>query len=115
MITRRRFAAVLLGTVLLAAHGTPAFAQEGVAAAKASGLIGERPDGLLGLVTAQVPADVRALVDRVNAERRAQYQQVAQSTGRSLQEVQAVAGQRLVQATPAGQFVMDGAGQWQRK
>jgi hypothetical protein len=115
MMTRRRFAVLAVGLVLLLGHGAPARAQEDLAATKASGLVGERPDGLLGLVKGQAPDDVRALVARVNEERRKQYEQVARSTGRSLQEVQAVAGQRLVQATPPGQFVMETAGQWVRR
>jgi len=114
MMTRRRFAAVLVAP-LLAGLARRVLAEDGIAAAKASGRVGERPDGLLGLVSGEAPADVRALVERVNAERRSQYQQVARSTGSSVQDVQGVAGRRLVEATPAGQFVMSGAGQWVRK
>lgn len=115
MITRRRFVSVLGVLPLLAAHTLPASAQDGLAGAKASGLVGERTDGLLGLVSAKAPADVRELVNRVNEERRKQYEQVARSTGRPLQEVQAVAGQRLVSATPSGQFVMDSGGRWVKR
>lgn len=115
MMTRRRFAALAVALALLGGHGVPAQAQDGLAAAKGAGLVGERQDGLLGLVQAQAPADVRSLVSRVNEERRRQYEQVARSTGRSLQEVQAVAGQRLVNATPSGQYVMEGGGRWVKR
>ncbi len=115
MMTRRRFSALAVALALLGGPGAPARAQDGLAAAKAAGQVGERPDGLLGLVQAQAPADVRNLVNRVNDERRKQYEQVARSTGRSLQEVQAVAGQRLVSATPAGQFVMEAGGRWVKR
>jgi hypothetical protein len=115
MMTRRRFAALTVALVLVSGHGVPARADQGLAAAKAAGLVGERPDGLVGLVQAQAPADVRNLVSRVNEERRKQYEQVARSTGGSLQEVQAVAGQRLVNATPAGQFVMEAGGRWVKR
>jgi hypothetical protein len=115
MMTRRRFSALAVALALLAAPGAPVLAQDGLAAAKAAGQVGERPDGLLGLVQAQAPADVRSLVSRVNEERRKQYEQVARSTGRSLPEVQAVAGQRLIGATPAGQYVMEGGGRWVKR
>ena len=115
MTTRRRFVALIGALPLLAAHTLPASAQDGLAAAKASGLVGERADGLLGLVSAKAPANVRELVNQVNEERRKQYEQVARSTGRPLQEVQAVAGQRLVNATPSGQFVMDSGGRWVKR
>ena len=115
MTTRRRFVALIGALPLLAAHSLPAFAQDGLAGAKASGLVGERADGLLGLVSAKAPANVRELVNQVNEERRKQYEQVARSTGRPLQEVQAVAGQRLVNATPSGQFVMDSGGRWVKR
>lgn len=93
----------------------PAVAQDSLAAAKAAGLVGERADGLVGYVQDQVPAEVRALVDQVNQERKERYAQVAQSTGQPLATVQAVAGDRLIAATPPGQFVMNAAGRWTKK
>ncbi|MFC7332226.1 YdbL family protein [Rhodocista pekingensis] len=113
-----RIAARLLAVLALAGPllaGVPAMAQESLVAAKQAGLVGEKPDGLVGFVKDEVPADVRSMVDRVNAERRKQYAQVAQSTGQSLAQVQAVAGDRLVGATPSGQYVMNAAGRWTRK
>lgn len=119
MKTILRIAARCLAVLALAAApllaGAPAMAQESLVAAKAAGLVGERPDGLVGYVKDQVSAEVRSMVERVNAERRKQYAQVAQSTGQSLDEVQAVAGDRLIGATPSGQFVMNAAGRWTRK
>jgi len=100
---------------VLAALPATALAQDPLAAAKAQGLVGERPDGLVGFVAGSVPADVRALVEQINAQRRQKYADVAASTGQSLAQVQAVAGDRLVQATPAGQFVMNAAGRWVKK
>ncbi|HXH01939.1 MAG TPA: YdbL family protein [Candidatus Competibacteraceae bacterium] len=113
MIRRRPFIA-LLGALLLGA-ALPAGAEPSLVEAKARGLVGERPDGLLGIVTASPSAEIRSLVERINAERRQQYQQIARSTGRSLAEVQSVAGQRLIQATPAGQYVQDAGGRWFKK
>lgn len=92
-----------------------ASAQDAISSAKAAGTVGERPDGLLGLVDGSATADVKALVDRINAERTQRYREIAQSTGQPLATVQAVAGERLIQATPPGQFIMNAAGRWSRR
>lgn len=112
---KRIVAALALMIMALGAGISPVMAQADLTAAKSQGLIGEKPDGLVGFVVDQVPPDVRALVDRINAERRAQYQEVAQRTGQNIAQVQAVAGDRLVQATPGGQYVMNAAGRWVQK
>lgn len=112
-MTRRSLIALVLtlwfGTAL------PAAAQDPLAAAKLAGQVGERPDGLAGLVAGSAPADVKALVDRVNAQRLQRYRQVADTNGTSVDKVQAVAGAQLVQRTPPGQFVMNAAGRWVKK
>jgi uncharacterized protein YdbL (DUF1318 family) len=83
--------------------------------AKAAGQVGERVDGYLGVVDANAPADVRALVDQVNAERRAKYEQIAQKQGAPLAAVAQIAGKKLVERTPSGQYVLDAGGQWRKK
>ncbi|QJE72635.1 YdbL family protein [Aerophototrophica crusticola] len=115
MSPRRLLAVLALVLATLLGGGMPALAQDDLASAKAQGLVGERPDGLVGTVADAVPAPVAALVERVNAERRKQYGQVAQSTGRPVQEVQAIAGDKLVANTPSGQYVMNAAGRWVKK
>ena len=115
-MNRRRFvlAAVAFGALMLAAPGT-LLAQEGLDAAKQAGQVGERPDGLVGVVSGSAPADMVALVDRVNAERLARYEEIAASTGSTLDAVQAVAGAQLIDRTPAGQYIMTAAGKWMKK
>jgi uncharacterized protein YdbL (DUF1318 family) len=94
----------------------PAHAQDGaLAAAKAAGQVGERPDGLIGAVSATPSADIRALVDRINAQRMQIYAQSAQRTGASLDDTRRVMGERLVGATPAGQYYMDASNRWVRR
>ncbi|WP_207459593.1 YdbL family protein [Azospirillum sp. SYSU D00513] len=88
-----------------------AHAQDALATAKASGQIGEKPDGLVGAISPQA----QALADKINAQRKARYAQIAQSNGTSIDKVQAVAGQQLIERTPPGQFIMNAAGQWVRK
>lgn len=104
-----------LGLAVLGGGLNVAAAQDGLEAAKAAGLVGERPDGLVGVVPATVPAEIQALVERINAQRRDRYQDVARSNGTSVAAVQAVAGRQLIDRTPAGQYVMNSSGSWVRK
>ncbi|PWC32425.1 YdbL family protein [Azospirillum sp. TSO35-2] len=106
--------AVLAAGLLAATLPTLALAQDPLAAAKAAGQIGERPDGLVGAVSG-APAAAQALAEQVNAQRLARYREIAQGNGTALDKVQAVAGQQLIERTPAGQYVMTASGQWQRK
>lgn len=80
--------------------------------AKARGLVGETVDGYLGAVEAS--AEVNALVADINAKRKAEYQRIAQKNGIDLSTVEALAGKKAIEKTPAGQYVqIEGA--WVRK
>lgn len=99
--------------VLLGIGAAPeAMAQMDLDQAKAAGLIGERPDGLVGLVDTGAGADLQRLVDEVNRQRLAHYAEIAASNNSTVEAVQAVAGAQLVERTPAGQYVMDAGGRW---
>lgn len=117
-ISRRHFNRLALSTlaagVLAVAMPQLALAQDALAASKAAGQLGERPDGMVGVVPG-APASAQALAQQVNAQRLARYQEIAKGNGTALDKVQAVAGQQLIERTPVGQFVMTAAGQWQRK
>lgn len=104
----------LAAGLLVSAMPQLALAQDALAAAKAAGQLGERPDGMVGVVPG-APASAQTLAQQVNAQRLARYQEIAKGNGTALDKVQAVAGQQLIERTPAGQFVMTAAGQWQRK
>ena len=69
-------ALALAGTGLAAA----AAAQESAAELRATGLVGERWDGYLGLV-GSAPPRVRAEMDAVNIRRRAHYTELARQRG----------------------------------
>jgi len=84
-------------------------------AAKEQGLVGERPDGLVAAVPGNPSEAVRGLVERVNRERRARYEEVAQKTGTSLEAVQARAGKQIISRLPEGQYFMDAAGDWRQR
>ncbi len=82
---------------------------------KADGLIGEQADGYLGLVTQNVPADIRQLVAEVNAQRKTGYQQIAAKQGTSLAAVEQVGGNTAIEKTRPGNYVRDANGVWRKK
>jgi uncharacterized protein YdbL (DUF1318 family) len=96
------------------AMSVAAFAQGDLASAKAQGLIGERPDGLVAVVSDSTPA-LEAIVASVNAERMNEYRQIAEETDAPLEAVQARAGRQIIERLPAGQYFMDAAGRWRQK
>jgi uncharacterized protein YdbL (DUF1318 family) len=106
-----RLGAVLL---MLCLSVLPAAAQS-LDEAKAEGQVGERIDGYVGVVDANAPGDVRALVDQVNAERREKYAEIAAGRGTSVQAVAQIAGQKLIARAPSGQYVLGADGQWRQK
>jgi uncharacterized protein YdbL (DUF1318 family) len=102
-----------LACLALAFAALPAAAAS-LDAAKASGQVGERIDGYLSVVDANAPADVRALVDQINAERRTKYEQIAKKQGAPVAAVAQIAGKKLIERTPPGEYVLDASGQWRK-
>ena len=88
------------------AWGTHANAYaEGLGDLKASGVVGERADGYVGFVRDEVTVSAKALVDSVNAKRRARYQEIAQANGLALADVEALAGQKAIEKTAPGDWI----------
>lgn len=108
---RRFLIAALLALVPVAA--LPAYAID-LDTAKAQGLVGEKPDGLLGIVGSP-SSELQTLVSSVNSRRMAIFRDVAAKNGQSLAAVQAVSGDEFIARTPAGQYVMNRSGQWIKK
>ncbi|MBL1146261.1 MAG: YdbL family protein [Pseudomonadota bacterium] len=109
---KQAFTVFFLCFAFLAVLPATAYAEMSVAAAKAQGYVGEQPDGLLGIV--QAAPGVAAMVDSTNAGRLAKYRAVAQSNGLPLDQVQKLAGQKLMTETPAGQYIFLNS-QWVKK
>ncbi len=78
-------------------------AMSSLSAAKAQGLVGEQPDGYLGVVTKSGDAD--EIVKLINAARRAEYQRLAKDNNIALPDVEAIAGQKAMEKTTSGQYV----------
>lgn len=96
--------------VLLLAS-TSAFALD-LGQAKAQGLVGETTSGYLAVVVSSPEAE--EVVNIINAQRRAQYQSIAEKNGTSLSAVEALAGQTAIERTSSGQFINTGGG-WTQK
>ena len=110
-VRRRRLAAVGLA-VLLALLVAPAAYADALGDAKASGYVGERPDGYLGVVSANARADAKALVNSINAKRKQHYAKIAAREGLDTVAVAARAGAKLRDRAPPGHFVMTAGGGW---
>ena len=106
--------AALLALALLAVPSGVALADQ-LGDAKKAGSVGERPDGYLGLVDENAGAEVKALVEDINGKRRAKYGEIAEKNGTSVAAVAALAGAKLVEKAPPGEYVMTQSGKWAQK
>ena len=96
----------------LALGAAPASALD-LGEAKAKGLLGEQADGYVGVVSGS--GEASALASQVNDKRRAEYAEFAKKRGTSVDAVAQLAGQKLVERTPGGQYVRGSDGRWTKK
>ncbi len=92
---------------------TSAYAQRdpAYAAARASGDVGEQPDGYLGIVGGATPT-LRALVNNINIKRKAAYTQKATSSGSTVEQMAFVSGCNLIAKTSGGEKYQTPTGEW---
>ena len=110
-----RLGALLAAACLtFACLSTPALAST-LDDARAAGTVGEQPDGYIGAVAANPPADVLALVTEVNTKRRAAYQKIATDTGAPIEAVAARAAKKLLAKVPSGQYLRKPTGEWMKQ
>ncbi|KAA0892646.1 YdbL family protein [Pusillimonas sp. ANT_WB101] len=106
---------VLLATSLVS---TTAFsmdlsgAMSNLGQAKSTGLLGEKPDGYLGVVAPQ--GDAAEIARLINDARRAEYQKLAKDNKIQLSDVETMAGKKALEKTPAGQYIQLN-GKWIKK
>jgi uncharacterized protein YdbL (DUF1318 family) len=81
--------------------------------AKTKGLVGEKTNGYLGLVTAG-NGEAQVLMKDVNEKRHQAYEEIARRNGTNVSAVEALAGEKAVQNTKAGNFI-EGPGGWVKK
>jgi len=78
--------------------------------AKQQGLVGERVDGLLGVIEAS--REVKELVNDINSQRLTVYKQIAEKNAMTIEQVSVLAGQKAIKKTPKGQYIQNTSGQW---
>lgn len=106
---------LLAGLAGLAAPASaPAQDPAAILEARRAGLIGERYDGYVGLVTANAPADLRRQVAALNIRRRSLYSNLAARKGVSPEEVGITAACTLLRRINVGEYYLQGQGGWQR-
>ena len=81
--------------------------------AKSQGLVGETPSGYLAPVKGG-NGEAAKLVQSINTQRKAHYQNIANRNKTSLQSVEHLAGKKAIEKSPAGNFVQVN-GQWKKK
>ena len=84
-----------------------------IRALKTNGVIGERANGLLGLVK-ESAAD-KALVDAENADRKAAYAEIARGSGASVVNVATRRALQIVEQASAGDWLQGTDGKWYQK
>ena len=110
----KKFIAFAFAALLLtAAMPSPAHAMD-VATAKQQGLIGEQPDGMLGIVTKVPSPELTELVKQTNIQRLAIYKDMSTKQGIVLPQIQEMAGTKIYSKEKKGNYLQYN-GEWQLK
>jgi uncharacterized protein YdbL (DUF1318 family) len=88
----------------------------GLNEAKQEGLVGEKNNGYLGIVTVQNDAqrEVQSLIDDINAKRKAVYVKLAAKNGITVQQVEKLAAEKAYKKTSSGHYLWIN-GKWAKK
>jgi uncharacterized protein YdbL (DUF1318 family) len=81
--------------------------------AKDQGLVGEMPNGYLGVVVAS--SEVSSLVEMVNKKRKNIYLNLARKNKITMQQVTKLAGEKSLAKTQSGHLIKNSSGQWVKK
>ena len=110
-----RLSHMIIGIALAIVPTAATFAQSGeVAAAIASGEVGEQADGYLGFVRAPAPG-LKAKVDAINIKRREAYTQVAQTKNVPIEAFAASIGCTTLAGLKPGRAYSVARGVWATK
>lgn len=107
---------IIAAALAFAGLATPALAQRdpAYAAARASGKVGEKVDGYLGIV-GSADAALQAVVNDINIKRRAVYADRAKAANATLDEYALTAGCQAILATAPGEKYQAPDGSWQTR
>ena len=113
-MTRRRVLGLIAGTAAILALPGQAFAQ-GLDEARKLGYLGERPDGYLAQRDPAAPPWAVELMADINAARKLKYKELALKNQTSLEAVEVVAGEKIIENLSSGTYYMDATGNWMQK
>jgi uncharacterized protein YdbL (DUF1318 family) len=82
---------------------------------RASGTVGERFDGYAVVRDAGAAASVKAMVNDINAKRRAIYEERAKAQGVPSEQVGRVYAEQILQKAPSGTWILSADGKWVQK
>ena len=102
----------LSAIALLLALAVPALALD-LDEARTKGVLGEQATGYVGIVVSPTP-ELEKLAADINAKRKVHYEEIAKRNGTAVEAVAALAGKKLVEGAPSGQFVKTN-GDWTKK
>ena len=103
----KRFSGMIAVALLMLSVGALALDLD---SAKSQGLVGEQPNGYLGVVKA-TPEAVELAQD-INTRRRQAYERIARENGITIDQVATLAGQRAISRAEAGTYIRTPEGQW---
>jgi uncharacterized protein YdbL (DUF1318 family) len=92
----------------------PAFALS-LDAAKSQGLVGETPQGYIAAVSTNADSSVKQLVDSINTQRKAAYQESATKAGVATDIIAKRMAQRLYQRAESGEYLLQPDGRWTKQ
>lgn len=111
----RIFHTLMVCAIVLGLAIVPAWAKDQLDSAKDSGLVGERTDGYLGIVTSAPSPDIKNLVDDINAKRKKAYQEIATEQGQPVHVIERLMVKKLLNRAEPGHYFMREDGTWVKK
>lgn len=109
----KKFLQLSLMTLALTGYSIAAYAMD-LNTAKHSGLIGEKPNGLIEALLPNPSPELSNLVNTTNAGRMDVYKEAAAKQSIPLKEVQAIAAQKIYDLASPGDYLMVN-GKWTKK
>lgn len=110
----KKFARLLLTTLTLIGFSAgSAFAMD-LDSAKRSGLVGEKPNGLIEATLPNPSSDLENLINTTNSGRMEVYKSSAEKQNIPVKEVQAIAAKKIYERARPGDFLMIN-GKWEKK
>jgi len=81
--------------------------------AKRQGLLGEIPNGYLGVRIHT--SESKSLANQVNHKRLTHFKKLAKKNGLTVAQVAELAGAKFIEKTSSGNFIMNSEGEWVKK